>query len=259
MAESGDTDRALRFPEHEGLMDCPHCGGHDCAFTAPVNQSGHSQIYHTHRQHRSGAETTIVGVRYCRSCGGPVIAHGKVVEQLTDSEVAFGFDSTRETWHCAVVYPIKPTRPKASDELKQLDAGLARDYNEAVACGPHSLQAAAFLLGRCVNRILVGKCEADPADMLGPQIAQAIAVNKIPTEVAEPLQDGFLIVRNQAAHVWVNASGDGLTVDADSMDRCFRIVDALMDHLYILPAKEAVFVAKMAAVKRDKQAGDKSK
>ncbi|HUW85088.1 MAG TPA: hypothetical protein VMZ31_20085, partial [Phycisphaerae bacterium] len=136
----------------------------------------------------------------------------------------------------AELYPQAPRRDEAPAEVTKEDGGLAKDYKEAVDCEPHSLQAAAFLLGRCMERILIAKAGVERGLTLGPMIEAAIAGGRVPQALCEPLEKGFLVVRNQAGHVWVNSKGEDLRVDEDSVDGSFAIVDALFDELYLGPA-----------------------
>ena len=61
-------------------------------------------------------------------------------------------------WDHRVLYPTAAQRQQAPKEVRDADAGLADDYDEAVVCEPCSGQASVYLLGRCAERILVAKC-----------------------------------------------------------------------------------------------------
>ena len=150
------------------------------------------------------------------------------------------------------LYPVAPSRILVPQEVRDADPHLADDYNQAVACEPWSLQASAFLLGRCTEQILVAKTSASAGMTLGPQIDAAIKADEIPLAWREPLKDGFLIARNQAGHSWENTAQEPLKVDDETVDHCFTIVDALLYHFYVAPKTNAAFIAKMRQVKADK-------
>ena len=151
------------------------------------------------------------------------------------------------------IYPSgPPARDPAPDEIRKDHKELAADYDEAVACEPHSSQAATFLLGRCVERILVDEVKVDPKATLGPQIDTVIKVETFPEILKKPLKRGFLIARNQAGHVWQNAAGEDLKVDGKTVKRCFAIVDQLFDHFYLEPLKVDTFTQKMGNIEGEK-------
>ena len=183
----------------------------------------------------------VVHVLHCATCAKPVICHAI-------SGDPGGQGNRQET-----IYPSgPPARDPATDEIRKDHKDLADDYDEAVACEPHSSQAAAFLLGRCVERILVAKAEVNRGATLGLQINEAIKANKIPEILKKPLKDGFLPARNQAGHVWQDAAGNDLEVDKDTVADCFTIVDELFVHLYLAPFKTDAFIEKMNRVRGQK-------
>ena len=157
------------------------------------------------------------------------------------------------------VYPEAPTRPLAQELVRKADAGLAGDYDEAVRCEPHSQQAAAFLLGRCVERVLIAHAGAQHKGTLGPKIDKAIKDKKIPDDIAPYLGEVLKHVRNQASHIWVDAQGKELRIDADDVRMAFEVVDMLLDRFYIMPAKRDAHIAKVQQVLSNKKAGEQKK
>ncbi len=156
-----------------------------------------------------------------------------------------------------VVYPLKPTRSAAPEEVCTAAPDLATDYNEAVACEPHSSQAAVLLLGRCLSQILIDKCDAPKPGTLGRQIDHAVKEGKLPEKVAKAI-DTFKTGRNQAAHPWYDESGGHLKVDAETVEWSFVVIETLFERFYVTPAREEKQSNKMAAAWKKKKAGDKS-
>lgn len=225
----------MHFPNQEEVIRCPHCKG-QCAYReAKVINWSHS--------HPGGGRNWMhyVRVLHCGTCGNPLIRH-VISKTQAETEV-----------NKVTIYPSgPPARDPAPDEIRNAKKELAVDYDEAVACEPHSLQAAAFLLGRCVERILVDKAGVNRGATLGVQINEAIEANKIPEHLKKSLKDGLLIARNQAGHVWQDAEGNDLPVDKDTVDDCFTIVDELFVHFYLAPLKTDAFTKKMNRVKVEK-------
>ena len=183
----------------------------------------------------------VVHVLHCATCGKPVICHAI-------SGDPGGQGNRQET-----IYPSgPPARDPAPGELRSDHKELADDYDEAVACEPHSLQAATFLLGRCVERILVDTAGVNRGATLGVQINEAIKADRVPERLKKPLKNGLLIARNQAGHVWQNAVGDDLKVDGKTVKRCFVIVKQLFDHFYLEPLKADTFTQEMRDLEDEK-------
>jgi len=220
----------MTFPGHHDLMDCPHCKGRACAFAV-----GEKAIGWPHD--KSGMNHQIE-VAHCLSCGYPIVHYAR------QSQSGLRVSG-------AVVYPIAPYRDLAPNEVHSADPDLAKDYDEAVACEPHSLQAAAMLLGRCASHILVARCGADKSSTLGAQISAAVKAGDLPEPIKEQ-SEGLLAGRNQAAHPWYAASGAQMKIDQQGLDWCFDIVDLMFVHFYVNPARLAERQAKLAATKGQK-------
>lgn len=114
-------------------------------------------------------------------------------------------------------------------------------------------------MGRCVERILVDVASTKPpaTATLGKIISDTAAELSVPEELKEALVHGFLVARNQAGHVWTSASDEELTVDEESVENCFRIVQELHYELYERPKRLNSFVAKMKGVLANKKQGEK--
>jgi len=209
----------MRLPELEEVIKCPSCKS-QCAFTRPKD-SGRIKWNHV-RPHVSH----VIDVRYCRSCGEPMVQHSWHGHK--------GETNPQEI----IIYPVATNRDPAPKEVKKANLGLAKDYDEAVACEPHSLQAAAMLLGRCASLVLIEKCAADKSKTLGVQYRAAVAAEKLPNSLTKQF-DGLLDNRNRSAHVWLTDDGDHLEVEACDIDWCFDIVGLLFEHFYVNPAQLA--------------------
>jgi hypothetical protein len=161
----------MKFPADNEVITCPHCVG-TCAFTifGGIETPG-----------KSKPKGRIVVAR-CISCYGFVLG-------LFDT-----LGNQKE-----FLYPIKAARPQCPADIALEDPGLARHYNDAVACEPHSLTAAMFLLGRCAERILVSKFGADPKKTLG---TMELPVTSFDDLERQYFSEAFVVSRNQAGHFW---------------------------------------------------------
>lgn len=229
----------MKFPVTDEAGACPHCRTQSVAFGSP---SPSCIKYDLKLPRRTQADSHYVRIVYCRTCGMPVIEH---VHQVPGSAGK------------TVVYPVKPTRPEAPKEVCTADLELATDYNEAVACEPHSLQAAVLLLSRCLSHILIDKCDAPKHATLGPQIAHAFKENPLPEDIANEIHP-LKAARDQGAHLWFDESGEHLKVDAETAGWWFGVTQMLFEHFYIAPARRENQRNKMATLREKKKAGDKS-
>lgn len=237
----------MRFPNNKEMMRCAYCKGmsmFDQGNGGPVSCG----LSHYHKPKYSLHQ---VDAMFCQSCGGPIILYR--AGHATNLGSAHFSEICVETF-----YPQLPTREKSPDDVRDANGPLADDYDQAVECEPHSLQASAFLLGRCVEEMLVEKCGAVHKGTLGPKIDTAIEGGKIPDHLHGVLQDGFKVARNQSGHVWVDEDGNRLSVDADTVAMCFSTVNALFEYYYVAPARQNVHVAKMKEVLAKKVAGEQS-
>lgn len=225
----------LHFPKPEETMLCPHCGEKTgFSLGGSGTRTTDTQISLAHEGPKMGGAHTIAA-RFCRTCGGPVIRHSVNLHEKKPVVIH--------------IYPEAPTRPKAPAEVGEADTGLEKDFNQAVACEPHSNHAAVSLLGRCVERILVAKCDVKHKRdnghyrMLGELIPDAIKTENFPDEIRNGLDDGFRYVRNQAAHPWKDEDGNDLDVKDAVVGQCFAIVNYLIHRYYVTPEQSKQFVA----------------
>lgn len=188
------------------------------------------------REHR-------VNVFQCVGCGSAIVEYIR-----TDK-----FKTSRR-----IVYPLAPIGKLAPPEIGQQDPELMKDYNEAVACRSCSVQASMVLLGRCVERILVNKADGEQGATLGPLIKRAIELQKIPSEWASSLEDGFVNARNMAVHVWQNNEGELLAVDDEMVDHGFIVVDWMFDHFCLEPAHKEGLNERLRNLKSAKLEGEKA-
>lgn len=243
---------ALSFPKPEGTMVCPYCRAL-AGFRVGLTPMDRPNAAVTHFHDDTAVPATYgrahheVMVLFCRSCGYAVI---KYEIRKPGSR---GVRDTIETF----VYPVAPRRELAPGLVREEDADLAQDYDEAVHCEPHSLQAAAMLIGRCASHILIDKCDADKTKPLGPQIDDAIAGGTLPDKLAELLKRGLKHARNLSAHEWFDAAGKTIRADSETVDMCFNIVDAMFYEFYVKPHQEQEFFGTMEQAHEEKKQGDK--
>jgi hypothetical protein len=206
----------MQYPKPNEAISCPHCVAR-CAYA----HFGGIQI--------PGSGSRIIAAS-CHSCQGIILG-------LWDEE------------DIEVLYPVEATRPQCPPEIESEDSGLAQDYNDAVACEPHSLTAAMFLLGRCAERILVNKYGADRRKTLGMMELPAASFNQ---EDKDYFAEAFVVARNQAGHVWKDSAGNDLTVDDHSVAMAFQWIDELFERAYVGPRRRADHRAKMQQVRGQK-------
>ncbi len=243
----------MKFPHQNDTVDCPNCGGKSCSFDQPGSSPN---VRWEVLKRFSGLDAHIdhtLDVVYCRSCGQPIRLMRRVVRGRPVLVAANKTVSDQLPEDCVrILFPVAQTRDLAHEAVRHADADLARDYDEAVACEPHSLQAAAMLLGRCASTILIAMCDADGTKTLGVQYDAAVQAKKLPDNAAGQFE-GLLQCRNRAAHPWFNSTGGHLTVEQDDVDWCFEIIGLMFDHFYVNPAKLEKRRERMEAAKAEKQ------
>lgn len=140
----------MKFPRPEETIWCPACKG-TCGFCFGRGGGHETIIRHGHEPIGQDSRTVHeIAARFCRSCGYPIIQH-KVAVGDTQSLLPSG------EW----LYPQHPTRGKIPALVRDEAPDLADDYDEAVACEPHSSQASILLLSRVLSQILIAKCKAE--------------------------------------------------------------------------------------------------
>lgn len=229
----------MHFPRPEETIRCPYCAAM-CAYASPNTAT----ITYAHGMPDQQDRTVhTVEVAHCRSCGKPIIQYRILLHGKT-------------TPHVEAIYPIAPNRQNTPEEVREAAPDLAKDYDEAVACEPHSLQASASLLGRCASEILVSHCGAKRKDLLGKQVNDAKQAGKLPPGLEHEI-DGLREGRNQASHPWYSETGERLEVDGKTLEWCFEIVDMMIDHFIVRPKTTADRMKRFEALKAAKVAGDR--
>ena len=239
-SEREERKVSLAFPAAEETMDCPHCQGRNCAFARArtvIAYSQESRFYDDAVKH-------LVEVAYCRGCAGPII---KDYWERSKSGESWG----------GVVYPIASTRSQAPKGIKEADKDLAMDYNEAVACEPHSSQATVVLLARCASQMLVAKCGAKKQDGLRRQFATGVKSGQFTGRLAEEV-GAISESRNQVGHVWWGPDGALLRVPDDDANWWFEIITCMFEDLYLAPERSRERIARLDATRQQKKAGDKT-
>lgn len=220
----------MHYPNQDEVILCPHCKGRTAYTQAKIPQIdwNHPAV---------GGEAAVM-VRYCHSCGKPIIQY----------------------WTPAAteLYPKQPVRPLAPEELRKKGPEIAADYDEAVNCEPYSKQASIILLSRCASQLLVAtKCEGmKKSGYLKEQFAAAIKAGAISGPEVEQVKD-LAETRNSIGHVWYDKDGHLLRVDDDDVDWWFEIVDWLIAQLYVDPAKAAARMDRIRSKYGAKKEGDK--
>lgn len=225
----------MHFPNPDETMLCPYCHSH-CGFM----QFG-GDLSSGHVAPDGSRSTNGVRARNCRSCGGVVIEYRR----------QHG-DDVR-----AVVYPVAPSRGLAPEEIREANADLADDYDEAVVCEPHSNQAAVILLARCATIILVDKCGAERKLALHAQIKTAADSGMISAKL-KAILEGAHQPRNQVGHPWYDENGVLLKVGADDVDWWFEIIEWMFEELYITPLAIERRTERIQRTVKAKRAGDKA-
>jgi len=182
----------------------------------------------------------ILETAFCQTCGECIIR--KLVKGTSKWEI---------------IYPKGPTRDKAPSEITKADAELASRYDEAVEVEPLSATSAVFLLGRCAEMILVRKAGVTKGQTLGPMIDEAIKNNKLEDPMSEYMKEGFRIARNQSGHLWEDGDGTEMTVDKQTVDGAFAMMNMLFDKFYIEPLRMGSWTAKLQRTNQEKVQGDK--
>ncbi len=113
-----------------------------------------------------------------------------------------------------------------------------------------------FLLGRCVEIILVRKLGAPTDATLGRQIDQVIKENRLTHSLAGYLKNAFKFARNQSGHLWTDANGNEMKVDDESVDCGFTVVKMMFEQFYLHPLKMSSWESEMQQKFTEKVQGD---
>lgn len=139
------------------------------------------------------------------------------------------------------VYPRVGGRPGA---LPEVDATIAKDFNEACLVAADSPKAAAALGRRCLQNVLREKAGVKPAD-LSKEIQQVLDEERVPSYLADSL-DAVRNIGNFAAHpVKSKNSGEVVDVEPGETEWILDTLEGLFDFFYVQPA---VLARKRAAL-----------
>ena len=133
---------------------------------------------------------------------------------------------------------IRPKVANRSPVPLEVPEEFATDYREACLVLADSPKASAALSRRCLQFILRKKVGVKDAN-LHTEIEKAKALNIFPSSVVD-LLDVPREVGNFAAHP-LKASATGSIVDVEPWEAewCLEVIEALYDHLFVRPAKNA--------------------
>ena len=130
------------------------------------------------------------------------------------------------------IFPKVSPRGTAPHEVPP---GFAEDYAEACLIFADSPKASAALSRRYLQHILREKLGAQARDLYR-EIRWAIENANLPSSVVD-LLDVPRKVGNKAAHPTLKEAGVIVDVEPWEAEWCLEIVEALFDHVFVLPAK----------------------
>ena len=137
-----------------------------------------------------------------------------------------------DTEHAVLVRPKVANRSPISPEVPD---EFAKDYSEACLILADSPNASAALSRRCLQLILREKLGAQGTNLY-QEIQWAIEQGNLPSSVVDLLNVPRK-VGNKAAHP--SLSDASLIVDVEPWEAewCLEIIEALYDHVFVLPSK----------------------
>ena len=137
--------------------------------------------------------------------------------------------------HSVLIRPKVANRPPVPSEVP---GEFATDYREACLVLTDSPKASAALSRRCLQHILREKAGVTGRN-LHEEIEQVKARNILPSSLMD-LLDIPRKVGNAAAHP-LESVVTGLIVDVEPWEAewCLEVIEALYDHFFVLPAKNA--------------------
>lgn len=224
----------MKFPPNNGTMVCPYC---------------HTRTYFTHNDiHEWGNDDQTINSSYrfridsatCYSCG-----HALIKYTVRNERGNFIINN--------IVFPLTGNQEYAPDEIKDEYIELKNDFDEAVNVETMSLKSAAFLLGRCLERILVDRAGATRGHTIGVMLKDEKVKEKIPEEILKDLTGGVLIARNSSCHIWQDDSGNELNIEPQDVAYCFEIIRLMFEHFYIAPKRRQDRRASLEKLKNEKR------
>ena len=137
--------------------------------------------------------------------------------------------------HYERVRPRGSSRPPMPVEVPP---EFREDYLEASLVLPFSAKASAALSRRCLQHLLREKVGVK-GGTLYEEIEQAKNQNVLPSSIVD-LLDVPRKVGNDAAHPMKHpATGEIVDVELSEAEWCLEVIEALYDHLFVQPAKNA--------------------
>ncbi len=224
----------MDFPRDNDTMICPHCD------TNTFFTQLQSTIWNNSVQTINARYQFRIDCAKCYSCGGVLIKYTIIT--------ASGMTIFRD-----IVYPLAGNQEYAPNEIKGEYIELKNDFDEAVNVELISPKSAVFLLGRCLERMLVNRAEATHGQTIGVMLKDEKVKEKIPKDILEDLTDGVLIARNSSCHIWQDDNGDELNIDPQDVAYCFEIIRLLFEHFYIAPKRRQDSRASLEKLKNEKQ------
>ena len=129
-----------------------------------------------------------------------------------------------------------PVPPEVPDEYKA-------DYLEACLILNDSPRASAALSRGCLQLLLREKLGAEGKDLYN-QIGWVLDNSNLPSSIAE-LLDVPRVVGNKAAHPKLDNAGEIVPVEPWEAEWCLEVIEALYDHLFVMPAKNQARLKRM--------------
>ena len=216
-------------------MECPHClksiyvkervqFSNDSVGIAVIHYAGYDG------QHHWWLETIV-----CPACHGLILSmvfSGNVVKSPQGQGVdGFPDEATEQkipVWPRHTGRP--PVPPEVPDEFK-------RDYQEACLVLADSPNASAALSRRCLQFILREKLGAQGKDLYN-EIDWTIKSGNLPSSTVD-LLDVPGKIGNRAAHPMLSDAGMIVDVEPWEAEWCLEVIEALYDHIFVLPARNS--------------------
>ena len=175
----------------------------------------------------------------CPGCDHLVVWVGalenSVVQQKLTPDQDFDFDTVPEDIRVTAVFPRIPPRGPTPPEVP---AEFTEDYGEACLILADSAKASAALSRRCLQHILREKASVKHGTLFS-EIQEVINSNTLPAHITDIL-DVPRKLGNVAAHP-IKESNSGTIVDVEPWEAewCLEVIEALYDHYFVMPARNA--------------------
>ena len=225
-------------------MKCPHClvafhvtdgtpgsGLHD----TPLGGSRFSSL---------GVEdgcTWFVERTRCPDCQRHILR----IIQIPHSDAQQHGLASAATWlyrnrYARLIYPRASGRPPVPPEVL---AEFSEDYTEACLVLADSPKASAALSRRCLQLLLRKKVGAQGKNLY-EEVQWAINSAGLPSSITD-LLDVPRKIGNNAAHPNLSSVGEIVDVEPWEAEWCLEVIEALYDHLFVVPARNAERLARL--------------